>query len=148
MKFETIRQEIEGAIENFHTAHGDIYITSENMKKFANTLSNCDDEQEVLIVPYLINLEEGGTYELLYYQFLIEILDVSQSHFLEFHPKNVLPREIVEKIKPKAVVPSGDKAIFVNVLQEYLAKMDEMLFEECRNADERLKAAKLFYQIF
>jgi len=148
MTLEAISKEIESASGNLRTAYGAIYITPENMKKFANILATCEDGQEILIVPYLINLEESGTYELLYYQFVMELLDVPQSYFLEFHPQNALPKEIVDNIKPKAVIPNNDKALLVDMLQEYLAKMDVMLFEKDRNSNERLKEAKLFYQIF
>jgi len=148
MTLNAINKEIESADGNLHTAYGGIYITSENMKSCATLLTSCEDNQEILITPYLINLEEGGTYELLYYQFVIELLDVPQSYFLDFHPQNALPKEIVDNIKPKAVIPNGDKALLANVLLEYLAKMDAMSFEADRNANERLKNAKLFYQIF
>jgi len=148
MTLEAITKEIESATGNLHTAYGGIYITPENMKKFANILASCEDGQEILIAPYLINLEEGGTYELLHYQFLIELLDVPQSYFFEFNPKNILSKEIVDNIKPKAVIPNNDKSILVGILQEYLTKMNEMLFEAERSSNEKLETAKLFYQIF
>jgi len=147
MTFKKIIKKIEDAEGNLRE-HGAVYITPKNMKKSARDLAQCADRQELQIAPYLINLEVGGTYELRHYEFSIEFLDVPKAYFLEYHPQNTLPQEITNNIKPKTIIPDRDKMTLIDILEDYLAKMDKMSFEEERSAYEILRPAKLFYQIF
>jgi len=147
MTLKRIVRKFENVEGNFWLS-GAVYISPENMKKYANNLTKCEDGQELLITPYLMDLGGMGIYELRYYEFLIEFLDVPQAYFLEYLPGNTLPKEITENIKPKAIIPNDNKMVLTDILLDYLTKMDGMVFEEERNAYDVLRSAKLFYQIF
>ena len=148
MMFEDAIKKIENSEGNYCRSSGTTYISPENMKIFANYLTQCEDIQDMLVTPYLINLEDSAISELLYHQFMIEILDVSRVSFLEFPSGNTLPKEIVDNIKPKVTVPKGNRETLSIILNEYLTKMDEMLFAEYRNCSKSLEKAMLFYEIF
>jgi len=83
-----------------------------------------------------------------YYEFELEVIDVPQSYYVEYREGNRLAEEIVNNIKPKAIIAKNDKAFLVKSLQNYLKNMEGMMFEQDRNSNKRLENADLFYQIF
>ena len=146
-KIKTITKSIESSQGNYKS-YGNVYISPDNMKSFATYLTGCEDIQEILITPYLLNLESDGVCELIYYEFTLEVLEIPKSYFIEYPIGNTLPKEIVENIKPKVVIAKKDKKFPTSALLNYLECMDKMSLNEVRNADDRLKEAKLCYQIF
>jgi len=118
------------------------------MEGFVDGLKNCNDTISILLTPYLVNIEEDALYELHYYEFELEMLDVDHSYYIEYMENNSLPKEIVNNIKPKAIVAKSDKAFLIESLQNYLKSMRKMVFEEDRKSDIRLQDAGLYYQIF
>ena len=102
-----------------------IYITPENMKKstdyLAETFINCEDCDEILLSPYLINFEiSGGTLELLPHGFTIEICDTGQSYFEGENVPLVFPKKDSGRVPPKATIVRDDKTFLKNALQAYL----------------------------
>jgi len=151
MLFEKILKEINCLNGNYRSPTSiveAIYIAPENMKELTRLLEYCDDIEGMLITPYLINTTNYALYELHYYEFSLDICNVVSSYYIEYNVNNTLPKEIVERIKPRAVIAKGDRCFYLNALQNYLSSMDGMSFEEDRNAYEVLKTASLFYQIF
>jgi hypothetical protein len=148
MKLEDVinrMRELEG---NYNSQCREVYFSPENIKKFLLDIACCENFKEMLITPYLINIENKCVYELTYYEFSIDMTDVKKSYFIEYSETNILPKEITENIKPKVVVAKDDKDFLIKALQNYLKSMSDMLFEEERKADDRLNLAKLFYQFF
>lgn len=148
MRIQHIISEIEQFDGNHVRENGDIYISPSNMDKFETYLENCDDIETILITPYLINLKDGALYELHYYEFEIEMLNASKSNYVEYAEGNMLPKEIIDNIKPKAIIAKKDKDFLLKVLHDYLKAMRHMTFEQDRKCDKRLENAELFYQIF
>jgi hypothetical protein len=146
-KLETIITKIESFQGNHESAES-IYISPTNMKTFATFLQDCEDFQEILITPYLVNLEDDSRCELLYYEFTLELQEIPLPYFMDYDPENTLPKEIINNIKPKAIAAKKNKKFLVDALSSYLDNMDKMSFSEVRCSDERLKFAKLFYHIF
>jgi len=148
MAIESIIEKTLNAKGNYCRNSGDIYISPTNMESFAKYLDSCNDISSILITPYLVNTEDGALYELHYYEFMLEVLDTPQSYFIEYSKSNTLPEEIVNNIKPKAVVAKNDKDFLIKSLENYLKNMKGMAFEQDRNSNKRLEKANLFYQIF
>lgn len=148
MRIQQIIREIEKLNGNHFRESGDIYISPSNMDKLATYLENCEDIETILITPYLINLKDGSLYELLYYAFEVDVLDISNSNYIDYAEGNVLPKEIICNIKPKAVVARKDKHFLLRVLYDYLKAMKHMTFKQDRKHDTRLENAELYYQIF
>lgn len=148
MRIQHIIREIEQFDGNHVRENGDIYISPSNMDKFGTYLENCDDIETILITPYLINLKDGALYELHYCEFEIEMLNASKSNYVEYAEGNMLPKEIINNIKPKAIIAKKDKYFLLRVLHDYLKAMRHMTFEQDRKHDKRLENAELFYQIF
>ena len=148
MTFKTIIEITEGSTGNHIRGKGDIYISPTNMETFVDLLEKCNGVLRMSIIPYLINTEDMALYELLYYCFDVEMLDIPRSYFIEFPKGNVLAEEIVNNIKPKIVVAKNDKSFLIKTLKDYLKSMNKMAFEEDRNSDKSLEKAELFYQIY
>ncbi|NLW47276.1 MAG: hypothetical protein GXY86_08070 [Firmicutes bacterium] len=148
MRLQQIIKEIGQLNGNHIRESGDIYISPANIEKLGIYLENSDDIETILITPYLINLKDGALYELHYYEFEIEVLNVPKSNYVEYGEGNMLPKEITNNIKPKVVVSQKDKTFLLKALYDYLKAMGQMTFEQDRKHDERLENAELFYQIF
>ncbi|NMA64903.1 MAG: hypothetical protein GX957_01510 [Clostridiaceae bacterium] len=148
MGIKQIMKKIEQLDGNYIRESGDIYISPANIDKLGIYLENSDDIETILITPYLINLKDGALYELHYYEFEIEVLNIPKSNYVEYAEGNILSKEITSNIKPKAVVSQKDKNFLLEALQDYLKAMGQMAFEQDRKHDKRLENAELFYQIF
>lgn len=148
MRIQQIIREIEQLNGNYIRESRDVYISPANIDKLGIYLENSDDIETILITPYLINLKDGVLYELHYYEFEIEVLNVPKSNYIEYAEGNILPKEITNNIKPKVVVAQEDKNFLLKALHDYLKAMGQMTFEQDRNHDKRLKNAELFYQVF
>ena len=152
MNFETIVSQIQTAEGNHFRANGNIYISPANMTGLVDFIVSCDEsvinELDILITPYLINLKDQALYELHYYEFGLEVLDVSESFYVEHNIKNSLPKEIIDNIKPKAVAAKFDRHFVIMALQGYLGSMSKMDFKQDRAKCQMLEGADLFYQIF
>ena len=110
---------------------GSLYISLENMEIFINELQNLDIElSSILITPFLIDVKQNKVYELHYYEFLIEISHVLFPVYMEYSQKNLLPKEVLENLKPKVYVPKGDKESFVYVFRNYIAVMKKMHLDD------------------
>lgn len=148
MSIEIIIKKIQGLNGNFCHREGDIYISPINMESLVSFLENDNNISSILITPYLISSKNNTLYELHYYEFELEVLDIPQSHLIKYDKNNILQKEIVDKISPKAVVAKNDKDFFMKALKNYLKAMKTMTFEEEKNNNEKLTNSKLFYQIF
>ena len=124
-----------------------IYITPQNMMHFLQDVIDSKIMPDILITPYLINLDEGSIYELHYYEFDIDIGE-EESHYIEYNKKNCLPLEIIQNIKPRVIVADGDIAFYIEALSNYLTAMNKMKFAEDREHYPQLKTAPLLYEIF
>ncbi len=89
----------------------------------------------------------GSLYELHYYEFDIELRG-DRSYYLEYDPRNILPAEITENLKPQAVIAVGDGLCFSDMVTKYLSSMTNMKFKEEKECYPELHNAQLFYQIF
>ena len=148
MKKADIIRKIESQDKNIHR-HGNIYIAPENMKKFASWPTAHIASEGYLITPYLISGEaEGKICELSYCEVTFDIEDNVQSQWKNYSETNSLPQEILESIRPQAIVAKGDKTFFYTAVLEYLTGVENMHFEKERAAHESLATAQLFYQIF
>lgn len=102
----------------------------------------------ILITPYLIIEDYNIVYELHYYEFELEIIDIQKSYFVEHPQGNILPKEITKNIKPKGIVAAGDKKFYLKSLCNYLIKMRKMEFLYDKEKDKRLEKSELYFQIF
>lgn len=144
---ETIVKEIENMEGNHVRRDSWVLISPSNMEKLPGCIDDLKDAKRIYISPFLINLEKNSIYELLWYCFIIEISEASRSYFEEYDKNNCLAKEIVDNLKPKAVVARTDKKFAAEALQNYLKNMKKMAFEEERNFHEDLGDAELFYEI-
>jgi hypothetical protein len=130
---------------NYFKNSRDMYILPSNMIKLAELLEDTDDLQDILITPFLIG--EKATYELHYYEFMLEFRDIPISCFVEYNKNNKLPQEILNNIKPAAHVCNGDRAFYLTALYDYLIAMQNMQFEFEMQFDH-LKNLSLYYMIY
>ena len=148
MTFEYSLNCVLKAEGNYCQGNGEIYISLVNMKNFVKLLESCDAITNMLITPFLINTDDGALYELHYYEFEIERFNESHSFYIEYAEGNALPKEIVNNLKPKAIVAKNDEAFLINVLNNYLTKMEGMKFEQDRKSNIRIEKASLFFQVY
>ena len=123
-----------------------IYISSLNMDYFTAKLAGIDAQQGILITPYLIT-EDGSLYELHYYEFDVEVRD-ENSHFNDYNPRNSLPKEITENIKPQVIVAVADTEFYQESVSWYIEMMHKMTFTEVKARYPEFQNAELFYQIY
>lgn len=148
MKFNNLLELILNMDGKHYRKTGGVYMSLVDIEKFPALIQMCDDIQSILITPFLINTKIDALYELHYYEFEIEISNILQSHYLEYPQGNVLPKEIVENIKPKAIVSQSDKIFFVNALSSYFTAMRKMTFESDKLSNSVLNDANLYFQIY
>ena len=130
---------------NYVDGVGRVYITLKNIKILLKIIENSKELPNLLITPYLINLELDKIYELHYYEFEIDIGETI--YFYGYPIANTLPLEITEKLAPRVVINKGNIDLYLEILRGYLNSMDSMEFETERQLED-LKNATLFYQIF
>ena len=123
-----------------------VYISSQNMVCFAGKLEEIDTKQGILITPYLI-VENGGLYELHYYEFDVEVRG-DESYYVDYNLQNTLPTEITKNLKPQVIIAVGDRDSYSKAVKWYLTNMSKMKFKEDKEHYTQLQNAKLFYQIF
>ena len=148
MTLKAIFTSIQGLEGNLSRENENVFISQVNMESFVKRLEECSDISSILITPYLINTDDYALYELHYYEFELDVIMTDKSYFVEYAKGNVLPKEIVDNFKPKAIVAQGDSLFLITALSNYLEKMRNMTFDRDRNADKRLEKAELFYQVF
>ena len=56
-----------------------------------------------------------------YYEFDVEVKN-EPSHFKQYNPKNSLPQEITDNMRPQAIISVGAKEIFQKTIKWYLKK--------------------------
>ena len=143
---------IQSLIDNIIRMQGnlsrgnEVYISSQNMDYFAEQLQGIDAKQGILITPYLI-INNGGLYELHYHEFDVEVRG-DESYYVDYNPRNTLPTEITDNLKPQVIITVGDKNFYCNAIKQYLGKMQKMKFKEDKEHHPELQNAQLFYQIF
>jgi hypothetical protein len=125
---------------------GSVFISTPNMCKFAENLVHVDDVKGILITPYLINKGKEIS-ELLYYEFDIDVRG-SESYLADYNKNNTLPAEIIQNIKPQAIVAVGDTTYYRESVSLYLEKMRQFKFENVKEQYPKLKDAEVYYQIF
>ena len=123
-----------------------IYISSLNMDYFTAKLVGIDAQRGILITPYLIS-EDGSLYELHYYEFDVEVRD-ENSHYNDYNPRNSLPKEITENLKPQVIIAVGDIEFYQKSVTWYIEMMRKMTFIETKARYPEFGDAQLFYQIF
>jgi len=123
-----------------------VYISVQNMDFFADQLETVDARLGILITPYLI-VNNGGLYELHYYEFDIEVRG-DESYYVDYNPRNTLPTEITENLKPQVIIAVGDKNSYNKAVKWYLANISKMEFKEDKEHNPKLQNAQLFFQIF
>lgn len=126
----------------------DIYISLINMKSVPAFIENCDNLPSVLFTPFLVDTETGTVYELYYYEFEIEVSDISNSQYIAYPKGNILPKEIIENIYPKAIVAKNDKEFFIASLRKYIVAMEKMSFDRDKALIPFLRGCELFFQIY
>lgn len=109
------------------------YISPRNMDVFISEISEDIELCDLLICPFLINMEDGGLYDLLYYEFKIQLSTRSTACYEEYPQENILPKEITDNIHPQIYIPMGDHASFKSALFSYMRAMEKMNF-----ADEKI----------
>lgn len=143
---------IQSLIDNTVKMQGNIergnqvYISSQNMGYFTEQLGGFDAKQGILITPYLI-VNNGGLYELHYYEFDVEVRG-DKSYYVDYNPRNTLPTEITENLKPQVIIAVGDRDSYHKAIKWYLANMSKMKFKEDKEHHHQLEDAQLYYQIF
>jgi len=145
MTINDLIDRIENLQGNLARGNG-VYVSSRNMDRFANLLSEIDGRHGILLTPYLI-IDKGALYELHYYEFDIEVRN-EQSHFNDYNPRNSLPKEITENLRPQAIVAVGDTDFYQKAVMWYLKNMQKMTFNEIKTYYPELQNAQVFYQIF
>lgn len=148
MSITLIIRKIESFDGNYCRSNNDIYISSKNMWCFLEMIEKQEQMLNMLITPYLIIEDSNFVYELHYYEFELEIINIQKSYFVEHFQGNTLPEEIVKNIKSKGVVAEGDKAFYLKALQQYLIEMEKMEFKYDKEHDKKLEKASLYFQIF
>jgi|GEM_PF-5176228 len=148
MNFDTVVELVQNMDGNYRLRVDDVYISPANIEKLPEMIDACDDIQSILITPFLISLTENKLYELHYYEFELEIVSLTHSHYIEYNQGNCLPKEIVENIKPKAVVAQKDKTFYITALNNYLTAISRMTFEDDRLSSSVLSDADLYFQIY
>ena len=145
-KFIKNLEQMEG---NYFAENGDTYISLVNIEKGISFLENTKNIENMLITPFLINIENGMKYELHYYEFELECKNISKSIYLEYPKDNKLPKEIINNLKPKAIISIGDILFFINALHTYLNAMKIMRFEyEKKIYTSNLNNYILYFQIY
>lgn len=148
MNFNKIVENIQQMKGNYFRRTGEIYILPTNIEKIPILFDNCDDFQSILITPFLLTSAKDSFYELHDYEFEIEVRDVALSHYIEHSMGNVLPQEIVEHIKPKAIVSIADKTFIKNSLYSYFKAMKNMTFKDDKRSINTLVDSSLYFQIY
>lgn len=148
MKYQEITAAIVDMPGNFQMKKRETYINPENFLKLPTFLKTCENLENILIIPYLINISNGNIYELVYYKFEIEVTEFEESYYLNYEETNRLPDEITSYIKPKAFVSKHDKKFYVDAVQQYVHSLMNMTFE-CEIAKiPSLNEFKLYFQIY
>lgn len=122
------------------------YISPQNMYYFAEKLMDIDAKLGILITPYLI-VNDDILYELHYYEFDV-VVRGGKSYYVDYNPRNTLPAEILENLKPQVRIAIGDKNTYRKAVKWYLDNMSKMEFEEDKKYYPKLQDAQLYYQIF
>lgn len=148
MSIELIIRKIESFDGNYGRDNDDIYISPANMDLFLEMIEKQEKIPNILITPYLIIEGSNTVYELHYYEFELEIMDIQKSYFVGYPQGNGLPEEIIKNIKPKGIVAEGDKEFYLKAVHDYLMKMRNMEFLYDKEKDERLEESRLYFQIF
>ena len=142
---------IENLIKSIMKLHGNlqrgngIYISPQNMDYFAEQLAGIEAQQGILITPYLV-IEGGSLYELHYYEFDVEVRN-EKSHFNNYNPRNSLPKEITENLKPQVIIAVADAESYQKSVAWYLENMRKMTFSEVKAHYPEFKNSHLFYEI-
>ena len=144
MTIENLVKRVMKLHGNFQRGNG-IYISPHNMDYFAEQLAGIDAQQGVLITPYLI-IESGSIYELHYYEFDVEVRN-EKSHFNNYNPKNLLPKEITENLKPQVIIAVTNAGFYQKAVTWYLENMRKMTFSEVKGRYPELGNSHLFYEI-
>jgi len=145
IKLVELIQQMSG---NYCRRTDDIYILPSNVEKLTVLLNSCDDFHSILITPFLLNIKNDTIYELHYYEFEIEIRDIQKSHYLDYAKENILPKEIIENIKPKAIISVGDNAFMTNALNSYFTAINKMTFDSDKQSIAALEDSSLYFQIY
>ena len=74
--------------------------------------------QGILITLHLI-ADDGGLCELHYYEFDIEVRG-DKTYYVDYNPRNTLPNEITETLKPQIIIAWGDGNSYSKSVKEYL----------------------------
>ena len=113
-----------------------------------NLIRDFNSEGGILITPFLVSINPELIFELLYYEFVIDILNVAESFSRDYPIGNGLPKEIIENIKPRAIAALGDKRFVEVVLGDYFKAMRRMRFDSVLEAYPELSQANLYYQMY
>lgn len=130
-------------LENNLWINGNEFIKPENMWTLIELIELYQFVPNLLITPYLINEQKQQVYELLYYEFYIEIVS-NKKEKMKFNKKNKLPQMITENIIPGIRVDKQEYIYANDILRKYLKTMHSMSFDDERQSDQEY----LYYQIF
>jgi len=148
MEFDDLLKEILSMEGNYRNNTGDMFISITNITRLLYAMKKGGKIQSVLITPFLINLKTATFYELHYYEFEIEVCDISASKYVEHLKGNILPKEITDNIKPKVFIAKEDKNFFIASLQKYLDAMMKMQFIFEKKSISSLNDSVLFFQLY
>ena len=125
-----------------------IFISEQNMVKIVDLIKNCKKNSDMLITPYLVNVNFSTVYELLYYDFSVDVYDDIDSDIKKYNVSNLLPDEITSTLSPGIVTNKDDYEFVIEQLNSYFVAIRKMKFSEVRDSDIRMKDALLCFQIF
>lgn len=140
-----IIQMLEKMADNYH--RHTIFISSQNMKELPRIINDYQLVPDIFITPYLINKNDKSIYELLGYEYSVQVIDHKKEK-MKFNKKNALPKEVLDNITPGIRVDKQEYLYARDMIEHYLVAMDNMEFLEIKNVIPILSEAELYYQIF
>lgn len=128
---------------------GNTYISQKNMFKFLECIKIEKEVPNILITPYLVNTVDSKVFELMYYEFDIDVRD-GAPEVIKFdnNNNNEFPDELVKGIYPGIKVSKHDYEFAYSELNKYLNSMNKMNFFEVINHYPFFKKEDLYYQVF
>lgn len=130
--------------QNIHRGKS-VYVSQKNLDSFIDAIDDSTNLIDLLIIPFLIY--EDNVFELHDYEFDISVTG-KQSYTTEYDNGNILPKEIVQNLKPKAIVAVGDDKYYTKTMRQYANSMKKMTFCDIIEIYPELQKSSIYYQLF
>ena len=146
MTLENIIERMDSMVGNV-AIEGSVYISSKNMRELLTLIRKNKKIMDIFLTPYLV--AEKGIYELLHYEFGIEIQNgISKSIKKQYHKNNCLPKKVTDVIYPGIIVNENQYEEAICEIEKYLNAMDKIDWSDEKNFYDELRDSELCYQIF